>query len=321
MSCVESAIHPSEITVKLPSGLKVSAKVWKASNESGQRKRVIAIHDYLDNANSFDKLGPGLAAISCEVFAVDLPGHGRSIHYSEESWNDPMHFVLTLLEFISEIYCNRFYLIGHGFGTEIILLFAACYPEMVEGLIFLDFSTETPIFKRRKNLRQLRKVFESSLRKTEPKVRVFNSMHDAASNLILHCCDSMNNAQMSMESAMTLVERSYSEVVLSDGTCVVRSNAKLQFSPFVVSSIKIETLLAFLAETVCCCLFVSSTFVQRELSEGKPFAQKIAHVLGGRMFAHERVDGGHYIHLENDTFRLVEDFCKCFITQKGSFLR
>ncbi|MDA9840190.1 alpha/beta hydrolase, partial [Porticoccaceae bacterium] len=53
-------------------GLKFTAKEWGRSGYPP----VIALHGWLDNANTFDRMLPHMENL--HVIAVDLAGHGRS---------------------------------------------------------------------------------------------------------------------------------------------------------------------------------------------------------------------------------------------------
>ena len=98
----------------------------------------MALHGWLDNAASFDRLAPQLP--DCHILAVDLPGHGRSSHRPERwrmhIWDD----VHELRAIVDELGWERFALLGHSRGAGIATLFAGAFPErvcalgLVEGL-------------------------------------------------------------------------------------------------------------------------------------------------------------------------------------------
>jgi len=69
-----------ELELELPH-LRLAAQVWG----DPLLPRLLALHGWLDNAASFDRLAPLL----CEHFhivALDLPGHGRSGHRPPGTW-------------------------------------------------------------------------------------------------------------------------------------------------------------------------------------------------------------------------------------------
>ena len=65
--------------IKLPNGLSVAIQHWKkpSTNHVDFTKRIICLHGWLDNSNSFSYLGPMLAEQGFEVVAMDLVGHGN----------------------------------------------------------------------------------------------------------------------------------------------------------------------------------------------------------------------------------------------------
>ena len=63
---------PAEVSIDVPWG-QICGKAWGSS--SG--KPVLALHGWLDNAGSFDKLIPSLSSDLYTV-AIDWPGHGHS---------------------------------------------------------------------------------------------------------------------------------------------------------------------------------------------------------------------------------------------------
>jgi pimeloyl-ACP methyl ester carboxylesterase len=74
-----------ELRVTLPGGAAFAAREWSAAGATPDAApdalRVVLAHGWLDNAASFDILGPALAArLGARVVAPDHAGHGRSAH-------------------------------------------------------------------------------------------------------------------------------------------------------------------------------------------------------------------------------------------------
>ena len=67
-------------------GVRLAAQRWHA----GASHRVIALHGWLDNAESFSLLAPQLP--DADLVALDLAGHGwsehRAAHASYLIWDD-----------------------------------------------------------------------------------------------------------------------------------------------------------------------------------------------------------------------------------------
>lgn len=64
--------------IKLPNGLSIALQHWKKSSSHpfDHSRRILCLHGWLDNSNSFQYLGPFLAEKGFEVVAMDLVGHG-----------------------------------------------------------------------------------------------------------------------------------------------------------------------------------------------------------------------------------------------------
>lgn len=125
--------HPQahrELCVDMPWG-QVAAKVW---GETGSVP-LIALHDWRDNAASFDLLAPLLSA---PLLALDLPGHGRSVALPPPSQTFSPSNIFTLRFLLRKLGHERVSIVGHGVGGHLGLLYAGLYPEHVERLVLID---------------------------------------------------------------------------------------------------------------------------------------------------------------------------------------
>ncbi|WP_442108814.1 alpha/beta hydrolase [Pseudomonas sp. NUPR-001] len=97
---------------------------------------VIALHGWLDNANSFARLAPRLSGL--RILALDLAGHGHSDHRPAGAgyalW-DYAHDVLRVAEHMG---WERFALIGHSLGAIISVVLAGSLPERITRLALID---------------------------------------------------------------------------------------------------------------------------------------------------------------------------------------
>lgn len=104
---------------------------------------VLALHGWLDNAASFDRLAPLLA--QCHVVAPDLAGHGHSDHMplsgSYNLWDD-LRYLVALLDTLG---WQRFALIGHSRGGMIAVLLASALGDRVTSLICIDALIPEPV--------------------------------------------------------------------------------------------------------------------------------------------------------------------------------
>jgi len=97
---------------------------------------ILALHGWLDNAESFTPLAQQLEGF--QVVALDLAGHGRSDHRSADGeysiWSD----LPDILAVVDELGWQSFDLLGHSRGALIGGLVAATMPARVAHLILLD---------------------------------------------------------------------------------------------------------------------------------------------------------------------------------------
>jgi len=120
-----------EIGIDIPLG-RIAALRW---GEPGL-PRVLALHGWLDNAASFVPLAAHLPGI--DLIAIDLPGHGRSVHLppgADYSFAGAMHNVLDVADALG---WDRFALLGHSMGAGIASLLAAACPRRVDRLLAIE---------------------------------------------------------------------------------------------------------------------------------------------------------------------------------------
>lgn len=128
-------------------GIKKYAKEYKLREkdltlfyfEAGyeNNKKIILIHGLGDEADTWRHLIEPLAD-QFHIFAIDLPGFGRSekpdLDYS------PQFFLSILKDFIEEMMLTKPILMGSSLGAILSHGFAVENPEKVSGLILLDGS-------------------------------------------------------------------------------------------------------------------------------------------------------------------------------------
>lgn len=122
---------PIEITVKVP-GFELAAKVW--GPPSG--RPVLALHGWLDNAATFDRIAPALPG--CRVVALDLPGHGRSSHAPPGVLYPFIDLVAAAHGALESLGWERCALVGHSLGAGVSAVLAGTFPERVERLVLLE---------------------------------------------------------------------------------------------------------------------------------------------------------------------------------------
>lgn len=125
--------NPAELRIATPFG-EIAALQW---GDVGAPP-LLALHGWLDNAASFARLAPLLAAHR-RVIVLDLPGHGHSAHLPQgvHRYNN-LDQVDHLLDFADALKFERFDLLGHSLGAGIASLTAAAAPTRIGKLALIE---------------------------------------------------------------------------------------------------------------------------------------------------------------------------------------
>jgi pimeloyl-ACP methyl ester carboxylesterase len=102
--------------------------------EDGQP--VIALHGWLDNANSFARLAPHLKGL--RIVALDLAGHGHSGHRPPGVTYNLADYAYDIVQVAEQLGWQQFSLLGHSLGAIISVILAASLPERVTRLALID---------------------------------------------------------------------------------------------------------------------------------------------------------------------------------------
>ncbi|WP_236236518.1 alpha/beta fold hydrolase [Pseudomonas faucium] len=112
-------------------GIEIAVRCW--GPQDGMP--VLALHGWLDNAASFERLAPMLEG--CFVVAPDLVGHGRSDHRRHDSGYYLWEHAEDMLAVAESLGLGQFHVLAHGMGTGIASLLAAM-SSGIASMIFLD---------------------------------------------------------------------------------------------------------------------------------------------------------------------------------------
>ncbi|MBT0587462.1 alpha/beta hydrolase [Alteromonas oceanisediminis] len=97
---------------------------------------LIALHGWLDNANSFLPLLPYLQDYC--VIALDWVGHGHSSHRPAGTDYHQLDYIDDLHQLFEQQGWSDAVLLGHSMGGILSTLYAAVFPEHVNHVICLD---------------------------------------------------------------------------------------------------------------------------------------------------------------------------------------
>lgn len=225
---------PKELSITCSDGTVLALQQWKSPDtiisqqpqQPQPRQTFLCLHGWMDNCRSFHHLAPALVAQvpNADLFALDLPGHGRSTHkdappmvqaelvyYVSEAVNE-----LTTSLVADEVQdeTHKITLIGHSLGAGISSLYTAAFPEQIERLILLDGAGFLP----RKSKDTAHHVRSHILQrqkhnqKTNTTPRVFPSLELAIKTRMRNARKMPGNQSLSYEAAKELVQRATLEV-------------------------------------------------------------------------------------------------------------
>ena len=117
-------------------GRRLTAKQW--GNPDGAP--TLALHGWLDNANSFDVLAPMLPELN--LVALDFAGHGHSDHRASGVNYLGILDVQDVVGVANQLGWERFNILGHSMGAEVAGNLIGMFPERVPLFVGIDGFTE-----------------------------------------------------------------------------------------------------------------------------------------------------------------------------------
>ena len=280
----DSETLPQEVTWPLRH-LSLAGLHWPAVS-SNSEPPILMVHGWLDNAMSFARLAPLLAA-NRDVYAVDLAGHGKSGHRPPGQGYPLPDYIADLAELIDTYFQTDGQsvgvdLVGHSLGGIVALFYAAAFPDKVRKLVVIDslgpLTREPP-----EVIPQMRKAISKRLSGSGNPV-VYTSIEQAAK------AREGGMIPLSHRAAMTLIPRNLKEVAGGYGWT---TDAQLRHPSMMMMD----------EAQVTACLEQVRTptrFVRAEkgLLASRPELTARAGAIKGLDLV--SVPGGHHCHLEGD---------------------
>lgn len=265
-------------------GLKLCGKWYGPENGIP----TLALHGWLDNAESFYRLAPQLNEL--RICALDLPGHGKSDHRPQGAFYDNVYYAADVLAFVKALGWDEYYLLGHSMGAGIALEVTALQSQGIKGLMLIDGMGSPPL-----DLDTATTETRDALRKSialKSTTRVFSDMKSliAARLAGVHV--------LSQEAATRLCQR---------GSIAVDGGFTWSSDPMVrVHSVRRETedyhreVISSIEQNIC---FVLADEVHAWKQEGV-----IARLDYGQNMQTITLAGSHHLHMEEQASTIAHHF-------------
>ncbi|MCX5510282.1 MULTISPECIES: alpha/beta hydrolase [Pseudomonas] len=237
---------------------------------------VIALHGWLDNANSFARLAPQLKGL--RIVALDLAGHGYSEHRPVGAGYALADYAHDVLRVAEQLGWERFGLLGHSLGAIISVQLAGALPERVSHLALID-GVIPPTLSEQDAAERLGLALQAQLRLESKRKSVYPTLEEGVEARM------KGMVAVSREAAELLAQRGLMPV---PGGYSWRSDSRLTLpSP---TRLNQDQAMAFVKRIACpACLVVAADGMlarHTELLEQLPFEQVT-------------LPGGHHLHLND----------------------
>lgn len=272
-------------------GLTLTAKRW--GNPAGTP--TLALHGWLDNANTFDRLAPLLPELN--LVALDFAGHGLSDHRPVGVHYQPLLDMQELLAIADQLGWQEFNLLGHSMGAAIASEFAATFPSRVTQLVCIDGFFATGGATTDERIQQNREAIEQMMNAQSKQPRPYTDTKEMVTRVSAA-------TDQSPAAAERLVARGHRE--LEDGGVTWRTDPRIRFAtPMRPTTEYINTLIAqTTAPTLLIFAEQGDRWYQGEVDDRR------AHHPSLRV---ERMAGPHHLHLEPDHVEAVASLVREFL--------
>ncbi|MFB4393711.1 MULTISPECIES: alpha/beta fold hydrolase [unclassified Pseudomonas] len=247
---------------------------------------VIALHGWLDNANSFARLAPRLPGL--RIVALDLAGHGYSQHRPPGASYYLADYAHDVLRVAEQLGWQRFGLLGHSLGAVISVQLAGALPERVSHLALID-GVIPPAIAEQDAAERLGMALQAQLRLDGKRKSVYASLEEGVQARM------KGMVAVSREAAELLAQRGLMPV---PGGFSWRSDSRLTLpSP---TRLNEAQAMAFVRRIQCpACLVVAADGM---LARHTPLLEQLP-------FEQVTLSGGHHLHLNDEQGAILVADC------------
>ena len=271
-------------------GIQLAAKEWGQAGDIP----VIALHGWLDNANSFDRMLPFLQGF--HIIAVDMAGHSRSGFRSADSGYDIWQDIADVLAVADQMGWDRFALLGHSRGAIVSALVAGTFSKRVTHSMLIDGFF--PMFSKPHDAAaQIAKAIAENKRFGARSASAFDSLEDAIQARI------NSFVPLQPEAAAILAERG---VVESKGKFYWRNDQRLKAASTIkFTKEQCQSFFTSITSPIMLIRAESGVFaehpVRSELIEWVPHIEIVS------------MQGSHHLHLEEQAQQVAEKAQQFFL--------
>lgn len=273
----------TEICIRA-NGIELAAKQWGNADAPA----VIALHGWLDNAASFDRLAPALPGY--RIIALDSAGHGYSAHRPRGARYHLMDNVDDVIALADALDLERFILLAHSWGADMATFTAASFPERSRKLVLVE-GIGSSVSPPNEAPSMLRRAVED-LKKADTKRKPVYATRDEAIR-----ARSQAHGGTSVDAATQLCSRDLEPV--PDGFSW-RSDSRLKMSSAIRPTEEMMT--AYLQRLSMPVLMIRGR--HSLLAKDPTLQMRADQIPNCRSIL---LDGNHHLHLELDTYSAVAD--------------
>ena len=238
---------------------------------------VIALHGWLDNANSFARLAPKLTGL--RIVALDMAGHGHSAHRPPGAGYALWDYVYDVLQVAEQLGWKRFALLGHSLGAIVSLTLAGALPERITHLGLID-GVIPPTAPGENAAERLGMALQAQLNLRDKRKPVYGTLERAVEARM------KGLVAVSREAAQLLAQRGLMPV---PGGYTWRTDSRLTLaSPMRLTD---EQAMAFVRRVACPAQLIVA-------AEG--MLAKHPELLSQLPFSATTLPGGHHLHLNDE---------------------
>lgn len=244
----------------------------------GQPEKMLCLHGWLDNANSFVPLMPHIR--NTEIVAIDLPGHGLSDHHNEGFPYTIASYAHRVLQAADALGWAEFTLTGHSLGGSIAPICAVAAADRIQRTIMID--ALGPLSESAQKLPDRIKRFHHEFNDPDKhRSRVYPSIDKAVETRLMA-------TKMLPSSAQLIVER---QLLKTEQGLQWRFDRQLRLaSPAYYTEDQVREILKTMTCPVLCVLATEGYIVARE-----EIVSRLA-VIENKVV--EKLPGFHHLHMD-----------------------